>query len=131
MAGRGTLMLLDTCALLWLAEGGKELSAAARAQIESSTVVYVSAISAFEIGLKHRAGKLALPVPPGAWFRRLVEHHGLAVLPLDWDVCLAATELPPLHRDPCDPFIIATAKLRRLPVVTADPRFRDYGVELV
>jgi PIN domain nuclease of toxin-antitoxin system len=131
MAGRGTLMLLDTCALLWLAEGAKELGAAVREQIESSAVVYVSAISAFEIGLKHRAGKLVLPVPPGEWFRRIVEHHGLAVLPLDWEVCLAATELPPLHKDPCDRFIIATAKLRRLPVVTADPRFRDYGVEVV
>jgi PIN domain nuclease of toxin-antitoxin system len=131
MAGRGTLMLLDTCALLWLAEDAKELSAAARQQIESSTVVYVSAISAFEIGLKHRVGKLVLPVPPGEWFRRIVEHHGLAVLPLGWEVCLAATELPPLHKDPCDRFIIATAKLRRLRVVTADPRFRDYGVEVV
>ena len=124
-------MLLDTCALLWLADGAKELSVAARKQIESSAVVYVSAISAFEIGLKHRAGKLALPVPPREWFQRIVEHHRLAVLPLDWDVCLAATELPPLHKDPCDRFIIATAKLRRLSVVTADPRFRDYGVEVV
>jgi PIN domain nuclease of toxin-antitoxin system len=131
MAGRGTLMLLDTCALLWLAEGAKELSAAARERIESIAVVYISAISAFEIGLKHRTGKLVLPVPPGEWFRRIVEHHSLAVLPLDWEVCLAATELPPIHKDPCDRFIIATAKLRRLAVVTADSRFRDYGVEVV
>ncbi len=58
-------MLLDTCALLWLAEGGKELSVGARKQIESNAVVYVSAISAFEIGLKHRAGKLALPTSSG------------------------------------------------------------------
>jgi len=124
-------MLLDTCALLWLAEGSKELSVAARRQIEGSAVVYVSAISAFEIGLKHRAGKLLLPVPPREWFRRIIEHHGLAVLSLDGDVCIAATELPPIHRDPCDRFIIATAKLRRLAVVTADPRFREYGVEVV
>jgi len=124
-------MLLDTCALLWLAEGAKDLNVAARRQIESSRVVYVSAISAFEIGLKHRAGKLSLPVPPGEWFERITEHHGLSVLPLDWKVCVAATELPPLHKDPCDRFIIATAKLRRLRVVTADPRFRDYGVEVI
>jgi PIN domain nuclease of toxin-antitoxin system len=33
--------------------------------------------------------------------------------------------------DPCDRFIIATAKLRRLTVVTADPVFRSYGIEVL
>lgn len=124
-------MLLDTCALLWLAEGGKSLSVQARDSIEAAPIVYVSAISAFEIGLKCRSGKLRLPVGPGEWFREIVDHHGLAVEPLDWDICVAATELPPIHKDPCDRFIIATAKLRRTPVVTADPRFQAYGIEVL
>ncbi len=54
----------------------------------------------------------------------------LAVQPLDWDVCIAATELPPLHKDPCDRFIIATAKMRHMPVVTSDPSFAAYGIEV-
>lgn len=124
-------MILDTCALLWLAEGGKELGASVRERIERKAVVYVSAISAFEIGLKYKTGKLSLPLPPEDWFRRVVEHHSLVVLPLDWEVCLAATELPPIHKDPCDRFIIATARQRRLSVVTADLHFRDYGVDAI
>jgi len=44
---------------------------------------------------------------------------------------LAATELPPVHRDPCDRFIIATARSRRLPIVTGDPIFAEYGIEVV
>jgi len=124
-------MLLDTCALLWLAEGGEHLSPTAWERIEAEPVVYVSAISAFEIGLKCRSGKLRLPVPAAEWFESVVKHHDLGVLPLDWDICIAATELPPLHRDPCDRFIIATAKSRRLPVVTGDPVFGSYGIEVV
>lgn len=124
-------MLLDTCALLWLAEGGQRLSAEVQERIDAAPVVYVSAISAFEIGLKYRAGKLKLPMPPAEWYGAILERHGLAVHPLDWDVCIAATNLPPVHKDPCDRFIIATAKLGRLPVVTGDPRFSAYGIEVL
>ena len=124
-------MILDTCALLWLAEGGEELSLEARERIEAAPAVYVSAISAFEIGLKCRSGKLKLPMPAAEWFESIVDHHRLGVLPLDWSVCIASTELPAIHKDPCDRFIIATAKSRRLPVVTGDPVFASYGIEVV
>ncbi|MBP1596372.1 MAG: hypothetical protein H6Q05_1749 [Acidobacteria bacterium] len=124
-------MLLDTCALLWLAGGGKQLSKQARDRIEGAAVVFVSAISAFEISVKCRSGKLKLPVPPREWFQGIVDHHGLAVEPLDWDICMAAVDLPPIHRDPCDRFLIATARLRDLAVVTADPVFRAYGIDVV
>ncbi len=124
-------MLLDTCALLWLAQGSHNLSKSARARLAAATLVYVSAISAFEIGLKYRSGRLALPTPPAEWFAAVVAHHALAVHPLDWEVCLAATELPLIHRDPCDRFIIATAKHLGLPVVTADPNFTGYGIEII
>jgi len=56
-------MLLDTCALLWLAGGGRHLSQEARDRIENAPVVYVLAISAFKIAVKCRSGKLKLPIP--------------------------------------------------------------------
>ena len=124
-------MLLDTCALLWLAEGGLQFSAETRDHIENAPVVYVSAISAFEIAVKCRSGKLRLPVPAAEWFQAVVDHHGLAVRSLDWEVCMAAVELPPIHKDPCDRFIIATAKRGHMPVVTGDAVFSSYGIEVV
>nr|VFJ67673.1 MAG: hypothetical protein BECKFM1743A_GA0114220_104543 [Candidatus Kentron sp. FM] len=45
-------MLLDTCALLWLASGGGKLSEAVLEQITLSLVVYISAISGFEVGIR-------------------------------------------------------------------------------
>lgn len=124
-------MVLDTCALLWLAEDSPQLSPAARSRLSAASLVYVSAISAFEIGLKHRSGKLVLPMPPMEWFAAVVDHHAVETHPLDWDVCLAATQLPPIHKDPCDRFIIATAKKLGLPVLTTDPKFAAYGIEVI
>lgn len=124
-------MLLDTCALLWLAKGGHLLSEAARWRIATESVVYISSISGFEIGLKVAQRKLELPVPAAEWMSTVVEHHGIAVVPLNLDTCVAATELPPIHKDPCDRFIIATAKANGWPVATADKVFERYGVEVV
>jgi PIN domain nuclease of toxin-antitoxin system len=58
------MMLLDTCALLWLAHDQSKISGETLAKIESAAAVYISAISGFEIGLKHRSGKLTLPMQP-------------------------------------------------------------------
>jgi PIN domain nuclease of toxin-antitoxin system len=124
-------VILDTCALLWLVEGSTELSEAARKRIDQESAVYVSAITGFEIGIKVQKGKLKLPARVSDWFAAILENHDLELLPLDLETCIDATELPAIHRDPCDRFLIATARRRRMPVVTADPVFRDYGVEVV
>jgi len=124
-------MILDTCALLWLAGGGKNLSREALNRINESPAVYVSAISGFEIGLKVAKKKLKLPLSPKDWFERVVEHHSLTILPLNLEICVAATELPAIHNDPCDRFILATARLNNLTVVTADGNFEKYGITVI
>jgi PIN domain nuclease of toxin-antitoxin system len=124
-------MILDTCALLWLANGEKKLSRATLKQINESPAVYVSAISGFEIAIKAARGKLKLPQPPLEWFEQIVAHHSLTVLPLELKVCVTAAQLPPIHDDPCDRFIIATAKLNDLAIVTADEQFEKYGVTVL
>jgi PIN domain nuclease of toxin-antitoxin system len=130
MAG-GKPMILDTCALLWLASGEKKISRPTLKQINEASAVYVSAISGFEIAIKASRGKLKLPHPPQEWFEKVIEHHGLTVLPLELNICIAAAELPPIHNDPCDRFIIATAKLNDLSVVTTDENFEKYGVKVL
>ena len=124
-------MILDTCALLWLAGGGKKLSRAALKQINEASAVYVSAISGFEISLKAGCGKLELSHPVEKWFGLVVEHHGLTILPLELDVCIAAAKLPAIHDDPFDRFIIAAARQHDLTVVTGDERFEKYGVTVI
>lgn len=124
------MILLDTCALLWLSHRQENISPAALKRIDEATVVYVSAITGFEVGLKYRMGKLSLPVPPKSWFEQIIEHHDLSVINLALDISINAAELPLIHKDPCDRFIIATAMSLNLPVVTADSNFPKYGIDV-
>ena len=124
-------MLLDTCALLWLGQGGGQLSQDALQQIDGAPVVYVSAISGFEIGVKVAKGKLALPSRLGEWLATIIEHHDLCELPVDLAASVRSTELPAIHADPVDRILIATAEVRGLPVVTADAVFARYGVDVI
>jgi PIN domain nuclease of toxin-antitoxin system len=127
----GEAVILDTCALLWLASGSRKLSRAVLKQINEAPALYVSAISGFEIAIKAARGKLKLPLPAREWFDKVTDHHGISILPLELDACIAAAQLPPIHDDPCDRFIIATAKENDLTVVTTDERFEAYGVTVV
>ena len=100
-------------------------------RIDAALVVYVSAISGFEIGIKVQKGKLVLPAPPADWFAAVLAHHALEVLPLELEVCLRSTALPAIHADPCDRMIIAAAQVHHVPVVTTDPIFVRYGIEII
>lgn len=124
------MILLDTCALLWLAHDQTKISAVTLRAIDEAAVVYISAVSGFEIALKHRAGKLQLPVPPREWIGSILANHQIDIIGLDLEICIRAALLPPIHKDACDRFLIATALTRELPVVTADPRFASYGVRV-
>ena len=125
------MIVLDTCGVLWLAGEHTRLSAKTLTRLDEEPIVAVSAISAFEISLKWLARKLELPVPAREWWDEVVAHHGLEVLPVDAKVAFRATELPPIHRDPADRFIIATAECHNAPVVTSDERFAEYGIEIL
>ena len=122
-------LLLDTCALLWLSSSPSRLSPGARERIKNADNAFYSPISAWEIAQKVARGDLTLPAPPLEWFEALVARYQLEPLPLSLPVLIRATQLPWHHKDPADRFIIATALLHSLPVVTADSRFAAYGVE--
>jgi PIN domain nuclease of toxin-antitoxin system len=122
-------LLLDTCALIWLASDSKELSPKARAAIDRAQNVFISSISAFEIAYKHVQGGLELPCDPDVWFQKVLETHDLKELPPDSTVFITSACLLLIHKDPCDRCIIATALLNNLPVVTADATFKKYGIK--
>lgn len=125
------IVVLDTCALLWLARGDKTLSHDGLSAIQHSSIALVSAISAWEISLKHERKTIALPMEPLSWFKSVLVHHHLTLAPLDVDILIAANRLPWHHHDPADRFIIATALREKAAVVTADSRFERYGVKVL
>ena len=124
-------LLLDTCALLWLASGDQALSENALSMIENAQVLYVSAVTAWEIAIKSSKGKIQLPLSPREWFNAVIKLYDIDVLKLTADEMLKSAELPWLHKDPADRFIIATALKNDFTVVTADSNFGKYGVRTI
>lgn len=124
-------LILDTCALLWIAGGLKKISESTARIIQDAPIVFVSAISAWEISLKYARKQLVLPMMPELWFYKVVEAHSLVVAPLDVTVLCNANTLPWYHKDTADRFIIATALLENAAIVTADEKFSDYDVRIV
>ncbi len=101
--------LLDTHAFLWALISPEKLSESARTAITSpDNLVIVSAISFWEIALKHRLGKLHLQgVTPDA-LPNAALRQGFELLPLDARLAAGFSALPdiPNHRDPFDRMLI-------------------------
>ena len=87
----------------------------------------VSAISAFEIGVKCEKRKLMLPLPPRPWFERVVQTYALRVEPITWEDAIASTTLPRHHNDPADRIIVATAIRLGATILTPDPLIAAYS----
>ncbi|MBF0546840.1 MAG: type II toxin-antitoxin system VapC family toxin [Candidatus Riflebacteria bacterium] len=122
------MLLLDTCALLWLASDQKKLSLTAKNEIiKNAQELFVSAISAFEIAVKSRSGKLRLPLLPLDWFSEALDFHGIREIPVTSSIAVFSVQLPLLHNDPCDRIIIATAQLKSMKIVTSDKLISDYN----
>lgn len=122
-------LILDTCGLIWLVNGGGELSKKTLNKIQKAELVYVSSATAIEIGCKHALGKLELPLKsPFEWYTQALSQHDLIEIPIDGEIGFHSSSLPLIHRDPADRLIIATSQLKNIPVVTHDSRFKEYGV---
>lgn len=119
------MILLDTCTLLWLARGEGLPDAVAR-EIEEADGAFVSAISALEIGLKVAKGRLSLGMAPRRWWAAVLDQHGLAEVPVEGDIALRAAALPPIHADPADRVLVATALHLRAVLLTPDPLIKAY-----
>ncbi len=120
-------MLLDTCTLIWLTSDQDRLSPVAREAIDVNREnLFVCAVSAFELALKHTIGKLDLGLPPLEWYEAVLSHHGLVEIPIDGTCASLAGRLPLIHRDPCDRFLIAAAQVHNLPILTPDPWISRY-----
>jgi len=126
------MILLDTCALLWLVMEPVRLSPRAKSLIAANGAsLAVSAISAFEIAVKARKHKLDLKLSPEEWWQTALAHHGIASIPITAEIALASVALPPHHSDPADRIIIATALHFAAPVLTSDAAFAAYGSVVV
>ena len=125
-------LLLDTCTFLWIVSDDGALTARAReAFLDGANEVQLSAVSAWEIVVKHALGRLPLPEPPERFVVEQRERHGIAPLPLDEEAVLHLSRLPPLHRDPFDRMLVCQALAGGLAILTPDEQIAKYPVRCV
>lgn len=121
------MILLDTCALLWLDCNRPAFSPETLMILDRyADALAISPISFTEIGIKARKGRLTLPLPLAEWTERVCARYSLTVHAVTNAVAVRAVELPDIHNDPFDRLIIATAELHHMRVVTADRVFLNY-----
>jgi PIN domain nuclease of toxin-antitoxin system len=124
-------LLLDTCAAIWIAANAKLAAEAARLIEEAAQAecpIYLSPITAWEIGLLVSRGRLRLDIGPLAWFERLAATPGFQVTALTPGVLVAAHVLPGTPpNDPADRIIVATARDLDATLVTRDGLLLTYG----
>ena len=125
-------LLLDTATFLWMYLGEKEhFSKKALHALEKSDVIYLSAVSSWEIAIKFSLGKLELKTPPQDWLLNTIQLMGIESLPVYHQHSLHVAELPWHHKDPFDRLLISQSIQENLTLLSPDSVFKKYPVELV
>lgn len=123
--------LLDTCAIIFLANAERvadEVVQVLSAERPDSHGIFVSAFSAWEIAKLVSKGRLHLTRAPLPWFEEATARFGAEVLPATAEVLVASCFLPePLHGDPADRILVATAREHDLTIITRDRAVLAYG----
>ena len=127
----GDPLLLDTCAVIWVANDepiGKEARSAIVAALMADEWIYVSPITAWEVGLLAARGRISLRMSPDKWFDRLLGAPGIRLAEMPPGVLIASSFLPGDDpADPADRIIAATAREYELRLVTRDRRLLAYA----
>jgi PIN domain nuclease of toxin-antitoxin system len=124
-------LLLDTHAAIWITRNERlapRATDAMNAVHQAAGVVFVSAITAWEVGLLVSRNRLNLLMEPQRWFARLLDVPGVQLADLSPDILIASSFLPGVPpRDPADRIILATARDLGATLITRDSLLLKYG----
>ncbi len=125
-------LLLDTCTFLWIISDDSALSDEARSAFSDPTnEIYLSAISVWEIVIKHALKRLPLPEAPDRFIPSQRTRHAIQPLPLEEEAVLQLSRLPEYHKDPFDRMLVCQAIAHGLALLTPDEEIRQYPVRTV
>lgn len=122
------MIVLDTLVLVWAVTDDRKLGRRARTLIDrlwAAGQVAVPAIAFWEVGILQARRRLELPASVREWRDSLLG-AGAVELTLDGTVAVRALDLSGLHDDPVDRFIVATALVHGVALMTADERLLDW-----
>lgn len=121
------MLLLDTHTFIWLCMNPELLSEKVRRMMDHDRHgLFISSITAVEIGLLVRAGRVVVPTDAEQFLKDNLRRFGIHEIPVDVEIGLASTQLPEIHRDPFDRILIATAQKHKMTILTKDQIIPTY-----
>ncbi|HPQ41364.1 MAG TPA: type II toxin-antitoxin system VapC family toxin [bacterium] len=118
-------LLLDTHVLLWWLDDPEQILPETRERIADGTnMVYISAVTAWEIAIKKSIGKLTAPDN----LEDVIMQAGFTPLPVSIRHAMVVEQLPMHHTDPFDRMLVAQAQLESLTLLTRDRRMSLYNI---
>ena len=125
-------VLVDTHVYFWWVTDDSGLSGAARELIaDEANQVIVSAVTAWELATKVRFGKWPKAVELAVNIDRELAADRFTPLAITMEHARVAGFLPSRHRDPFDRMLAAQAQVEAIPLLTADPVFGNFGVQVI
>jgi PIN domain nuclease of toxin-antitoxin system len=116
-------LLLDTHIWIWSDVAAQKLSSEVTRELANSeNEIYLSSISVWETIVLLEKKRIQLNEDFGEWFKKSKLELGLIELPLSWEIAHEIQYTALGYRDPGDRFLVATAKVHDLTLVTADER---------
>jgi PIN domain nuclease of toxin-antitoxin system len=120
-------LLLDTHVILWWQRDDRRLKRVARRAIARADIVWVSAVSGWEVAIKAALGRLRLDEP----FHVLIAADDFTQLPLTLAHTERLAKLAPHHGDPFDRMLLAQALAEGATIVSHDRAFEPYGMPVI
>ncbi|NEO03797.1 MAG: type II toxin-antitoxin system VapC family toxin [Moorea sp. SIO1F2] len=122
------VIVLDTHIWIWfINQEFERFPAHWRDVLETSEVVGVSPVSCYEVALAKQRGRLQLPCTAERWLQEALEPSGITLFPITAQIAYKAVNLSPVHKDPFDRLIIATALVYKAKLASIDGLFSKYS----
>ena len=126
-----SLYVTDTHALIYYSTAQSQLSkralAAFDAAAQSQSLIYIPAPALWEVSNLEKAGHVKLQQPFSVWLNDLLTQKGFDIVPLDAEIIAEARNYG-FNHDIFDAAIVATAKLKDVPLITRDNAITNSGL---
>ncbi|MEQ1406466.1 type II toxin-antitoxin system VapC family toxin [Neorhizobium sp. Rsf11] len=123
--------LIDTCGVIWLTQRqpfAEEARFALRRAWHDKVPVFVSAVTAWEMGMLVAKGRISETKSPLKWYQDFLSGAQVAEHDVTAELFIASSFLPqPIHKDPIDRILITTARENDLTIITRDRAILSYG----
>jgi PIN domain nuclease of toxin-antitoxin system len=125
-------LLLDTHTFIWWDSDPAKLSPQTLALCQDrANVVLLSVVSVWEMQIKRQLGKLQLRLPLAEMIASQQQTNQIAVLSVNLAHVLVLESLPVHQKDPFDRLLIAQAREEDAVLVSSDPVFARYQIEVL